>query len=149
LKKSTLIRSDKPHSVKMAEGSNVAQRKNPVKKPEPVVETPVADNIQKLAPVKTSKPKRVVAPVVAAKPARTKAKLKAPPPPVPTPPKPKKPRAQAVKVKTPATAPVEVPLWEQDNPIKARIEQLNALNAQLSEQLQRLPSSRPARGLKP
>jgi hypothetical protein len=133
----------------MAEGSNVAQRKNPVKKPEPVVEAPVADNIQKLTPVKTSKPKRVVAPVVAAKPARTKAKLKAEPPTGPAPPKPKKPRAQAVKVKTPAPAPVEMPLWEQDNPIKARIEQLNALNAQLSEQLQRLPSSRPARGLKP
>lgn len=133
----------------MAEGSNVAQRKNPAKKPEPVVETAVADNLQKLAPVKTSKPKREVVPVVAAKPARAKAKLKATPPPVPTPPKPKKPRAQAVKVKTPAPAPVEVPLWEQDNPIKARIEQLNALNAQLSEQLQRLPSSRPARGLKP
>lgn len=149
MKKSTLIRSDKPHSVKMTEGSNVAQRKNPAKKPEPVVEAPVAENIHQLAPVKTSKPKRVVAPVVAAKPARAKAKVKTPPTPVPTPPKPKKPRTQAVKVKTPAPAPVEIPLWEQDNPIQARIEQLNALNAQLSEQLQRLPSSRPARGPKP
>lgn len=151
MKKSTLIRSDKPHSVKMTEGSNIAQRKNAAKKPEKVDETPAPENIQKTAAVKVSKPRRVSTPTPQSKPARRKA----PPPSSPAPAKDPakkattaKPRARPSTVKSKPTPPAEVPLWEQDNPVKARIEQLRVLNAQLSEQLQRLPTSRPARGLK-
>ena len=132
----------------MTEGSNVAQRKHTAKKPEKVVEEPVPDNIQKTAPVKASKPRRVTAPEPLSKPVRSKARLKASPAAASEKAKPTKPRARTAPAKTKPVPPVEIPLWEQDNPVKARIEQLKALNAQLSEQLQRLPTSRPARGLK-
>ena len=41
------------------------------------------------------------------------------------------------------------PIWEQDNPVKTRIDQLRARNAQLAEQLQRLPQMPTARGNQP
>ena len=163
MKKSTVIRSDKPHAVKMTEGSSVAQRKSSAKKPEKVAEDEAPVNIQKLAPVKTAKSKRLLiteTPVKPVKAAKAKPLDKAPVAvakskdssaksnsnPKASKPKPKR-KPVAVKAAKPMV--IEVPLWEQDNPIKARIEQLKATNAQLSEQLQRLPSSRSARGLKP
>lgn len=161
MKKSTVIRSDKPHAVKMTEGSNVAQRKSSAKKTEKLTEEEAPVNIQKVAPVKTTKTKRLLTTETPDKPikaARAKPQVKAPIA-VPRPksstaktdanPKISKPKRKPVVAKPSTPELVEIPLWEQDNPIKARIEQLKATNAQLSEQLQRLPSSRSARGLKP
>jgi hypothetical protein len=193
MKKSTLIRSDKPHSVQVTEGSSVAQRKSSAKKSATPESTAPLKNIQAVPVVKVAKSQRVTAskvpvsavkaaPLEAAKPptakARPKVKSKQQAKPVPTPvpktatsksrkatprksPKPKEPLAEAlavdaltpelpVKPTAPSapTAPA-LPIWEQDNPVKARIEELQALNAQLTEQLQRLPTTRSLRGAKP
>lgn len=161
LKKSTVIRSDKPHAVKMTEGSNVAQRKSPAQKPDKVAEDEALVNIQQVAPVKTTKSKRLLTTETPAKPvkaAKAKPQVKAPTAVARSKDSTAKnnahsqagkPKRKPVTVKAPMPEVIEVPLWEQDNPIKARIEQLKARNAQLSEQIQRLPSSRSARGLEP
>ena len=151
MKKSALIRSDKPHAVQMAEGASVAQRKSPTKKQAVAAVQEAPENTQRAAPVKALKAKPSAPPKA---PEMDEAPVS--PPPRRTA-KPKVKTAARQPRKTPAkTAPSSrepaapalpiVPLWEQDSPIKARIEELQALNAQLSEQLQRLPNSRPARG---
>lgn len=163
MKKSTLIRNDKPHAVKMADGANVAQRKS-VKKAsapeEPIEPTP---NTVKVTPPKVAKPKPVLVPAATAKPVRSKASLREaePPPPPPPPAKPSKPSTPAKprpapqargKTRIPraaATAPAAEPVWEQDNPIKGRIEKLKTRNAQLAEQIQRLKNATTARGKRP
>lgn len=166
MKKPALIRSDKPHAVHVSEGSSVAQRQSTGKKtatpktPEPL------ENIQLAPAVKAGKTRKALAPKVLEvteplpppEPAKapqvahpTKAKRKAKPalkkavrpPPKKSPENTSEP-AQAVLPELPA-----LPVWEKDNPIKARIEELQALNAQLSEQLQRLTHNRPARGATP
>lgn len=151
MKKPALIRSDKPHAVQVTEGSSVAQRKSSAPKSAVPSPAPAPDNTQKAAPAKAVKAKRSPPPEateVAPPPPRRAVKAKA------------KPAAKAARRparKTPATtaavaaapvAPVAppVPVWEQDNPVKARMEELRTLNAQLSEQLQRLPTSRLSRG---
>lgn len=161
MKKSTLIRSDKPHAVNMPAGSNVAQRKAPPKASAPEQPAEAPPNIQKVVPSKTPKIQRITAPAPAAKTIRAKASLSRP---EEAPAKPPKAKATPVKVakaaakarstppkksvKAPAPAPTE-PIWEQDNPIKARIEQLRTRNAQLAEQLQRLQNTSTARGKRP
>lgn len=147
MKKNTLIRSDKPHAVKMAEGENVAQRKSAPKSSPQEHNTDTPDNLQKLPPVKTARSKRVQTPAAEPTPAaRPKAKLGRSPEPSA---KPVKKRSSSPKPRAPTSvtplAPAQ-PLWESDNPIKSRIEQLKTRNAQLAEQLQRLTSARPARG---
>jgi hypothetical protein len=88
-------------------------------------------------------------------------KSKATPEPKSTPksksaPKPKAAPAKQAKAKARSTTsnisthaqaaePIE-PIWEQHNPVKARIEQLRTRNAQLAEQLQRLQKTPTARG---
>ena len=156
MKKSTLIRSDKPHAVKMTAGSNVAQRKGPAKAKEPDQPAPLQANIQKVAPTKAPKVQRTASPTSVAKTVRAKASLtrqiEAPakiPKAKATPAKAAKPKARTTSpkssAKVQAPAPTE-PIWEQNNPIKARIEQLRARNAQLAEQLQRLEKTPTARG---
>lgn len=174
MKKSNLIRSDKPHAVNMPAGSNVAQRKGPPKASEPDPATEAPPNIQKVVPTKTPKTERITPP--AAKTVRAKATLSRPiEPPVKTA-KPKTATAKAAGTKTTPTkatpakaakakprsttpkrsaqaqpqapAPTE-PVWEQDNPIKTRIEKLRTRNAQLAEQLQRLQTTPTARGKRP
>jgi hypothetical protein len=165
MKPNTLIRSDKPHAVNMPAGSNVAARKSTqkFKPPEPTEDSPT--NIQKVMPVKTPKIKRIEPLTGPAKTVRTNAANSQPPE---TPSKPVKPQTASGKTARPkaklrtaqppdsakahaqqaAPTPTE-PVWEQDNPVKARIDQLRARNAQLAEQLQRLPQMPTARGKRP
>ncbi len=165
MKPNTLIRSDKAHAVTMPEGSNVASRKNIQKfKPsEPTDDSPT--KIQKVMPVKPPKIKRIDPPAAPAKTVRTKA---AKSPPLKTPSKAVKPKTASGKTERlkpklrtalpssnakaqaqeAAPTPTE-PVWEQDNPVKNRIDQLRARNAQLAEQLQRLPQMPTARGKRP
>lgn len=164
MKKSTLIRSDKPHTVQMAEGSSVAQRKSTAKKPVTPGTPEPLENIQLATAVKTAKPRKastskaLAAPEPTPAPAASKAPVAAKSPTAKRKPVPKtatrKPRTTSA-VKSPEStqaslpaAPV-LPVWEQDNPVKTRIEELKALNAQLSEQLQRLPNTRTLRGATP
>jgi hypothetical protein len=156
VKKSTLIRSDKPHAVKMTAGSNVAQSKGPAKAKEPDQPAPLKANIQKVAPTKAPKVQRTASPTSVAKTVRAKASLTRL---IEAPAKPTKPKAAPAKATKPkarstspkssakveAPAPTE-PIWEQNNPIKARMEQLRARNAELAEQLQRLQKTPTARG---
>jgi hypothetical protein len=162
VKKSTLVRSDKPHAVKMAEGTNVAQRKSVKKASVPEAPKPTPDNIQKITPTKAPKTETLEVPAMLLKPTRAKASPRpAQPQSLPsraTRPKaaakPKAPAKAAAKAQ-PAAAPLAPPaappepVWEQDNPIKNRIEKLKTRNAQLAEQLQRLQSSPTARGKRP
>lgn len=182
MKKTTLVRSDKPHAVKMAEGTNVAQRKSAKKTSGPEAPSAPPDNIQKIAPepVAATEPAVVTAvvPAMLLKPVRAKTKLT----PARTPSTPSAPNSVSPTAKTkaaakpkaatktaakarpsaapklapkpapqpaPKPAPPPEPVWEQDNPIKKRIEQLKTRNAQLAEQLQRLQSSTTARGKRP
>ena len=159
MKKSTLIRSDKPHAVNMPAGSNVAQRKGPPKASAPEQPSEPPPNIQKVAPTKAPKAQRTAVPSPVAKTVRAKASLtrqiEAPakiPKAKATPAKAAKPKARTTSpkssAKVQAPAPTE-PIWEQNNPIKARIEQLRTRNAQLAEQLQRLQNTPTARGKRP
>ena len=167
MKKSTLIRSDQPHAVKMPAGSNVAARQNTQKFKSSETTDDSPTNIQKVAPVKTPKSKRVEPPAPIVKAVRAKA-LKSPPVETPTPrakpqskpasgptarAKPKlrtAPPTSSAKAQALDAAPTPIqPIWEQDNPVKTRIDQLRARNAQLAEQLQRLPQMPTARGKQP
>lgn len=161
MKQNTLIRSDKPHAVKMPAGSNVAQRKSPPKATVPDQPPQALPNIQKVTPSKATKVQRPTTPAPSGKTARSKVTLNRPVESAAPPPKPKTTAAKAVKSKAKERsanpksstivhppAPTE-PLWERDNPIKARIEQLRILNAQLAEQLQRLQTTPTARGKRP
>jgi hypothetical protein len=165
MKPNTLIRSDKAHAVNMPAGSNVAARQNTqkFKTSEPTDESPT--NIQKVMPVKTTKIKRIEPTAAPVKTVRAKAAI-SPPPQAPS--KPVKPKTASGKTARPqpklrtaspssstkakaqpaAPTPTE-PVWEQDNPVKTRIDQLRARNAQLAEQLQRLPQMPTARGKRP
>lgn len=147
MKQNTLIRSDKPHAVNMPAGSNVAQRKSPPKASVPEQPPEAAPNIQKVVTTKSPKVPGISAPTPAAKTVRVKATRISS---VEAPPKKTKARNTSPKssVKTPAPTPAE-PIWEQDNPVKARIEQLRTRNAQLAEQLQRLQKTPTARGKRP
>jgi hypothetical protein len=167
VKKSTLIRSDKPHAVNMPAGSNVAARQSTQKFKSSETSDDSPTNIQKVVPVKTPKSKRIEPPTPAVKTVRAKA-LEGPLFEAPTPlakPKSKPPSGKTARSKPKlrsaspsssakaqaldaAPTPIE-PIWEQDNPVKTRIDQLRARNAQLAEQLQRLPQMPTARGKRP
>lgn len=161
MKRSNLIRSDKPHAVNMPAGSNVAQRKGPSKVSEPDQPAEARPNIQKVLPTKAPKVQRITAPTPAAKTVRAKASLSRP---VEAPAKTAKSKATPAKATKPTSkarsssakhsakaqaSAATQPIWDEGNPIKARIEQLRARNAQLAEQLQRLQQSPTARGKQP
>jgi hypothetical protein len=167
VKKNTLIRSDRPHAVKMPAGSNVAARQSTQKFKSSETSDDSPTNIQKVVPVKTPKSKRIEPPTPAVKTVRAKA-LEVPSVEAPTPlakskSKPaagktarSKPKLRSASPSSSAKAqalgaaptPIET-IWEQDNPVKTRIDQLRARNAQLAEQLQRLPQMPTARGKQP
>ncbi|WP_353238172.1 hypothetical protein [Limnohabitans sp.] len=163
MKKQTLIRSDKPHAVQVSEGSSVAQRKSTIPKTatpetaEPLMNTQLAPLVKAAKPRKASATKALTTSESTSAPAASQANVAA------NSPKAKRKGKTALKTsvrkprstspdKTPAPMEAELPVapvlpvWEQDNPVKARIEELQALNAQLSEQLQRLPTTRTLRG---
>ena len=160
MKKSTVIRSDKPHAVKIAEGTNIAQRKSTKKSRAPDTPDEASSNFQKLTPgksVATVVPDNTVSKTPRAKatarpseePAKNLKSAKVAK--VAKTAKPAKPKTSNTPTQPEAlldvkpVTPVE-PVWEQDNPIKLRIEQLKTRNAQLAEQLQRLQNSPTARG---
>jgi hypothetical protein len=167
MKKSTLIRSDKPHSVQVTEGSSVAQRKSTPEKPsspdtpktpEPLNNIQLAPEVKAVKPRKAATSKALEAPEPTPAPAASKVPVAAKPPKAQRKPAAKtasrKPRnTSGVKIhaarETSSPAAPVLPVWEQDNPVKARIEELQALNAQLTEQLQRLPTTRTLRGATP
>jgi hypothetical protein len=167
MKKPTLIRSDKPHAVKLTEGSSIAQRKSTA------YQTGSTETPETPEPVKSAQPTPTVRTSKPRKTSRTKALAVSEPTPAPAPapkatnpPKAKRKAKATVKTavskprkksedKTPESIEASLPVtpvlsvWEQDNPVKARLEELQALNAQLSEQLQRLPTTRTTRGATP
>jgi hypothetical protein len=149
MKPNNLIRSDKAHAVNMPAGSNVAQRKSPPKASATDQPNEAPPNIQKVVTASAPKVQRITVPTPTAKTVRAKATLSRP---IEAPTKTPKPKARSTlpknSAKAPAPAPTE-PVWEQDNPIKARIEELRTRNAQLAEQLQRLQKTPTARGIRP
>lgn len=154
MKKSALIRSDKPHAVEMAPGTRVAKRKSAAPKSAVPDAPPAPESSLQAAPTQAVKTRRVApaqAPAVVETPAspppkrRAKPKVKA----AARPPRPSRAKTAPATVAPAAPVAPPVPLWEKDSPIKTQIQELQALNAQLSEQLQRLLSSRPARGSMP
>ena len=166
MKKSALIRSDKPPAVQVSEGSSVAQSKSTAKKTATPAAAEPPENIQRAPSATASKTRKALPPtaleVAAAPPppepakapqtaGQTKTNRKAKPAPKKAVRKPKKTGPENTPVQMEAVLPVlpALPVWEKDNPVKARIEELQALNAQLTEQLQRLTNNRPARGATP
>jgi hypothetical protein len=170
VKKNTLIRSDKPHAVKVAAGSNVAERKTTKKFNQLPPPDEIPAYLQKVVPVKATKVKRITPPPTVAKTDKSEP-IEAPPkivkPKIARPktkPVPAKAARPAAKLRTakpssskakakaeaeePAPTPIE-PVWEQDNPVKTRIDQLITRNALVAEQLQRLPQTPTARGKRP
>lgn len=144
MKKNTLIRSEKPHAVKVEEGSSVAQRKS-AKKSSPLPSQDVPNNFQKV-PANSSKKSEHVR----IEPTLTPPSGKAKPPSKRSAPSAAKPLKKSPE-KAPAPskaqrAPDAQPVWENDNPIKHRIEALKTRNAELAEQLQRLQPMPPIRG---
>lgn len=133
----TLFRRDTKQAVNMTADDNVAEPKTGQKPSEPDAHKEVQTHIQK-QPHQISNPaKRKAANNLLAKSFRAKANFaqhgKAagqalPPTPIPTP------------TPTPTPAP-NMAIWDHDSAIKKRIEQLKIRNAQLAEQLQRLPST--------
>ena len=148
MKKNTVIRNEAPHSVKVQEGSNVAERKvkkaaavkEPEVKPEAIVMVKASPEVTPV-PVKTPKrpPNKPHAKV------RLKPQAQAAATPVATSPPPSSQLAPPV-TPTPLD---EAVLWEQDSPVKSRLAQLRTRNALLDEQIQRLKTPFQARGKKP
>ncbi|MEY3613222.1 MAG: hypothetical protein RJB14_2944 [Pseudomonadota bacterium] len=151
MKKGTILRNDAPHAVQMPEGSKVASRKvkkDPAAVPVPDEAAPApAARKSVSAQVKSTKDKPT--PVKVAAKTRAKPRAKAPSPAVKaSAPEPALPNPVAAT----RTLPVpldEAAIWEKDNPVKSRMNQLKARNALLEEQLQRLQSPFQARGKKP
>lgn len=152
MKKNTLIRNDSPHAVNMPEGSHLAAHKTRKAPGTPVPEEkpPKATAVRKPVSQKSSAPTpNPVPPSIAVK-SRGKARLR---------PKAAVIAAPVLPSHAPASVPVasalpakpvdEAVVWEKDNPVKTRLAQLQARNALLQEQLQRLKSTFQARGKKP
>lgn len=133
----TLFRRDTKQAVNMSTGSNAAEPQTKQTLSEPVAQPVAPNNIQKLPHPQHNPAKRKAANTLLAKSLRVKAILA----------QPGKAAGQAptqVPAPAPAPAPTPVPslaIWGHDSAVKKRIEQLKIRNAQLAEQLQRLPSS--------
>ncbi len=143
MKKSTVIRSDNPHTVKMQAGSNVAQSKSTAKdNPHNAQTAPKIDNIQHLPP-EQPQVKTTPASPAPGKVKRSKARINTPvedDTPIP-------PGSKAVSKASDKTPDASV--WEEDNPIRQRLANLRTRNAELEEQIQRLNLTMPARGNRP
>ena len=163
-----LIRSKKPHEVKLVDGTQLAQSQQPLAGEE----VPVPALIRKASGSTASRRSTTAAnsKVAAAASAKTPARKKASPPAAPavraakkTPAKSASPAAAktakpavkpaAKKVALPSPRlPARVPadgLWEADSAVNQRLQALIERNAQLSEQLQRIQSNALPKGYKP
>ena len=135
----TLFRRDTKQAVNMSAGTNVAEPQTKQTLSEPVAQPVAPSNIQKLPHPQHNPAKRKAANTLLAKSLRVKAILAQPGKAagqVPT--------QASAPAPAPAPAPTPVPslaIWGHDSAVKKRIEQLKIRNAQLAEQLQRLPSS--------
>lgn len=133
----TLFRRDTKQAVNMSTGSNAAEPQTKQTLSEPVAQPVAPSNIQKLPHPQHNPAKRKAANTLLAKSLRVKAILAQP-----------GKAAGQVSTQAPAPAPAPAPtpvsslaIWGHDSAVKKRIEQLKIRNAQLAEQLQRLPSS--------
>jgi hypothetical protein len=150
MKKNTVIRHDAPHSVKMQEGSNVAEHK--FKKPALSKEPEIPASIKK--PVKstaTATPTSAKPPARSAAKSRAKVNLKTQPTAAPVLPEPDQPLNEKPAVAVSPMEPIvlsEADLWERESPINHRLSELRTRNALLNEQLQRLKPPFQARGKK-
>jgi len=133
----TLFRRDTKQAVNMSTGTNVAEPQTKQTLSEPVAQPVAPNNIQKLPHPQHNPAKRKAANTLLAKSLRVKAILAQP-----------GKAAGQVNTQAPAPAPAPAPtpvsslaIWGHDSAVKKRIEQLKIRNAQLAEQLQRLPSS--------
>jgi hypothetical protein len=127
----TLFRKDAKLTVNMSADFDVAEPKTEQKLSEPEAHKEVPANIQKPPQKKTNPAKRKAANNLLAKSFRAKATFA-------------QPDKAAGQVLTPTPTPTPAPnlaIWDHDSDIKKRIEQLKIRNAQLAEQLQRLPST--------
>lgn len=133
----TLFRRDTKQAVNMSTGSNAAEPQTKQTLSEPVAQPVAPSNIQKLPHPQHNPAKRKATNTLLAKSLRVKAILAQP-----------GKAAGQVPTQAPAPAPAPAPtpvpslaIWGHDSAVKKRIEQLKIRNAQLAEQLQRLPSS--------
>ena len=154
----TLIRSKKPHEVKLVDGTQLAQSQQPLAGDE----VPVPALIRKPSGGASRRSASAASGKTAGSPgAKTPARKKASPPAAAVAPVAKKaaaktPRPVAAK-KTPSPSlrprlPAHVPadgLWEADSTVQQRLQALIERNAQLSEQLQRVQSNALPKGYKP
>lgn len=153
----TLIRSKKPHEVKLVDGTQLAQSQQPLASDEAPVPALIRKGGKAAVPSTVKAPARKKAPsATAAAPAPRSAKKAASKSavtaPKATPSTKPAAKTHAVK-KTPSPRlPARVPadgLWEADSAVMQRLQALIERNAQLSEQLQRMQSTALPKGYKP
>lgn len=163
----TLIRSKKPHEVKLVDGTQLAQSQQPLAGEEVPVPALIrkasgGSSTRRTAAVASTKAaagnakaparKKVSAPAAPAVRAAKKTPAKSPSPAAAKTAKPAaKPAAKKAATPSPRL-PARVPadgLWEADSAVNQRLQALIERNAQLSEQLQRIQSNALPKGYKP
>lgn len=152
----TLIRSNKKHEVKLAQGSQVAQSQQPHAADEAPVPTLIRKGSGSRRSGAAEKPpaKAKAGSPAQTAPARQKVSAPASSPraPLAAARKRSSPRTNADKSPPSPRLPARVPadgLWETDSPVQQRLQALLQRNAQLSEQMQRLQSQPAPKGHKP
>lgn len=149
----TLIRSKKPHEVKLVDGTQLAQSQQALASEELPVPALIrksgasaSANASAKAPVR----KKAISPAAAGVRPAKKAAAQSP---SPVAAKKAKPAAKPAIKKAPSPRlPARVPadgLWETDSAVQQRLQALMERNAQLAEQLQRIQSNALPKGYKP
>ena len=151
----TLIRSKKPHEVKLVDGTQLAQSQQALASEELPVpalirKSGASANASAKAPVR----KKAISPAAAGVRPAKKAAAQSPSPVAAKKAKPAaKPVAKPAVKKAPSPRlPARVPadgLWETDSAVQQRLQALMERNAQLAEQLQRIQSNALPKGYKP
>ena len=147
----TLIRSKKPHEVKLTEGSQVAQSPQAHAADEQQVPAMIRKNTgyRRASASANVKP---TGSVTKTAPARKKASPPAEQRPAAAPARKRSSKAESTPKAPSPRLPAKVPadgLWEADSAVMQRLQALVAHNAQLSEQLQRLQNTPLSKGYKP
>lgn len=153
----TLIRSKKPHEVKLVDGTQLAQSQQALASEELPVPALIrksgasaSANASAKAPVR----KKAISPAAAGVRPAKKAAAQSPSPVAAKKAKPAaKPAIKPAIKKAPSPRlPARVPadgLWETDSAVQQRLQALMERNAQLAEQLQRIQSNALPKGYKP